>query len=218
MNSCIIRYILGYILKLEGAFLFLPCIVAVIYRETAGFSYLFVAVVCLVLGLFMTRKKPKNTVFYLKEGCVATALSWILMSVFGALPFCLTGEIPFFIDALFETVSGFTTTGSSILSDIEALSHCSLFWRSFTHWIGGMGILVFLLAIIPLSGGSHMNLMRAESPGPSVGKLVPKLRQTARLLYLIYVGMTIVQIILLLAGNMPLFIAIAIVAAAGICN
>lgn len=210
MNSCIIRYILGYILKLEGAFLFLPCIVAVIYRETEGFAYLFMAVVCLGLGFLMTRKKPKNTVFYLKEGCVATALSWILMSVFGALPFCLSGEIPFFIDALFENVSGFTTTGSSILSDIEALSHCSLFWRSFTHWIGGMGILVFLLAIIPLSEGSHMNLMRAESPGPSVGKLVPKLRQTARLLYLIYVGMTIVQIILLLAGNMPLFDSLTI--------
>ena len=181
-----------------------------IYRETEGFAYLFMAVVCLGLGFLMTRKKPKNTVFYLKEGCVATALSWILMSVFGALPFCLSGEIPFFIDALFETVSGFTTTGSSILSDIEALSHCSLFWRSFTHWIGGMGILVFLLAIIPLSEGSHMNLMRAESPGPSVGKLVPKLRQTARLLYLIYVGMTIVQIILLLAGNMPLFDSLTI--------
>lgn len=208
MNVKVIRYILGYILKLESLFLILPCIVAVIYRETTGFYYLFVLILCGLLGFLMSRKKPDSFVFYLKEGCIATALSWIVLSVFGGLPFWLSGEIPSFVDTLFETVSGFTTTGASILSDVEALSRCSLFWRSFTHWIGGMGVLVFLLAIVPLSGGSHINLMRAESPGPSVGKLVPKLRHTARILYLIYFSMTILEIIFLLAGHMSLFDAL----------
>lgn len=208
MNVKVIRYILGYVLKLEALFLILPCIVAVIYKETTGFYYLFVLILCGLLGFLMSRKKPDSFVFYLKEGCIATALSWIVLSLFGGLPFWLSGEIPSFVDTLFETVSGFTTTGASILSDVEALSRCSLFWRSFTHWIGGMGVLVFLLAIVPLSGGSHINLMRAESPGPSVGKLVPKLRHTARILYLIYLGMTILEVIFLLAGHMSLFDAL----------
>ena len=146
--------------------------------------------------------------FYLKEGCITTSLSWILLSFFGCLPFYLSKEIPSFTDALFETISGFTTTGASILNDVEALSHCALFWRSFTHWIGGMGVLVFLLAVIPLSGGSHINLMRAESPGPSVGKLVPKIRYTARILYVIYFAMTVLEVILLLFGGMPVFDAL----------
>ena len=176
MNSSIIRFVLGYVLKMEAVLMLLPCIVAVLYREQTGFAYLLVAAVSMAFGTLMTIKKPKSHVFYLKEGCVATALSWIFLSFFGALPFWISGEIPSLIDALFETVSGFTTTGSSILADVEALSHCALFWRSFTHWIGGMGVLVFLLAVIPLSGGSHINLMRAESPGPSVGKLVPKIK------------------------------------------
>ncbi len=208
MNSSIIRYILGYVLKMEGVLLLLPCLVAFIYRETVGSSYMIVAGICLILGSVMTYKKPKSNVFYLKEGCVATALSWIVLSFFGCLPFYISGEIPSFTDALFETISGFSTTGASILSDVEALSHCALFWRSFTHWIGGMGVLVFLLAVVPMSGGSHINLMRAESPGPSVGKLVPKVRYTARILYLIYLGMTILQILLLLIGKMPLFDAV----------
>lgn len=205
MNGSIIRYILGYVIKIEAALLLLPCFVSLIYREQEGVYYLIVACICALLGSAVTRKKPTNTVFYLKEGCIATALSWILLSVFGSLPFFLTGEIPSFTNALFETVSGFTTTGASILDNVEALSYCSLFWRSFTHWIGGMGVLVFLLAILPMAGGSHMNLMRAESPGPSVGKLVPKVASTARILYLIYIGLTILEIILLLAGGMPLF-------------
>lgn len=208
MNSSIIRFILGYVLKTEAVLLLLPCFIALIYSEKEGLWYLPVAALCLLLGLLMTRRKPLNSVFYLKEGCIATSLSWILLSFFGCLPFCLTGEIPSFTDALFETISGFTTTGASILSDVEALSHCSLFWRSFTHWIGGMGVLVFLLAIVPLSGGSNINLMRAESPGPSVGKLVPKVKYTARILYLIYFGMTVLETILLLLGKMPLFDAI----------
>ena len=127
------------------------------------------------------------------------------MSIFGALPFVINRDIPSFTDALFETISGFTTTGASILSNVEALSHCSLFWRSFTHWIGGMGVFVFLLAILPLTGGYNMHLMRAESPGPSVGKFVPKVRETAKILYAIYIVMTLVEIILLLFAGMPLF-------------
>ncbi len=208
MNSSIIRFILGYVLKIEAILMLLPCLVAVIYQEKEGLYFLLVAFLCGFLGWLMTRKKPDNYVFYLKEGCVSTALSWIFLSFFGCLPFWFSREIPSFTDALFETVSGFTTTGASILSDVEALSHCITFWRSFTHWIGGMGVLVFLLAIIPLSGGSHINLMRAESPGPSVGKLVPKVKYTARILYLIYFGMTILEMILLIAGKMPVFDAI----------
>ena len=208
MNSSIIRYILGYVLKMEAILMLLPCLVAVIYQEREGFYYLAVALLCGLCGQLMAHKKPASFVFYLKEGCISTALSWIFLSFFGCLPFWFSKEIPSFTDALFETISGFTTTGASILSDVEALSHCALFWRSFPHWIGGMGVLVFLLAIIPLSGGSHINLMRAESPGPSVGKLVPKVKYTARILYMIYLGMTILEVILLLLGKMPFFDAL----------
>lgn len=205
MNGSMIRYILGTILKTEAVLLLLPCIVALAYGEKEGFAYVLVAIICIISGLVISIKKPANTVFYLKEGCVATSLSWILLSLFGCFPFLITGEIPSFTDAVFETVSGFSTTGASILPDVEALSYTSLFWRSFTHWTGGMGVLVFILAVIPMSGGSHINLMRAESPGPSVGKLVPKIKSTARILYLIYLGMTLLEILLLLAGGMPLF-------------
>lgn len=210
MNRQMIRYILGQVLRIEGILMLLPCVVAVIYREKEGYVILGVAALCFFLGTAATIRKPESQVFYLKEGCVATALSWIVMSVFGCLPFYLTGAIPSFVDAMFETISGFTTTGSSILTDVEALAMSLNFWRCFTHWIGGMGVLVFLLAVIPLSGGSHINLMRAESPGPSVGKLVPKIRYTARILYIIYVGMTLVQIVLLLIGHMPLYDALTI--------
>ncbi len=209
MNRSIIRYILGSVLKVEAAFMLLPCIVALCYMEKEGFVYLGVGIVTFLLGMLMTHKKANSSVFYLKEGCVATALSWIFMSFFGCIPFILTGEIPSLIDALFETVSGFTTTGASILSDVEAISHCTLMWRSFTHWLGGMGVLVFLLAIIPLGGGSRINLMRAESPGPSVGKLVPKVKHTAQILYIIYITLTVVQIIFLCIGKMPLFDSLA---------
>ena len=208
MNTSMIRYILGQILRLQSVFLLLPSITAVIYKEDTLISYITVAFSCFVLGSVMTWKKPDDTVFYLKEGCVATALSWIVLSLSGSIPFILTGEIPHFTDALFETVSGFTTTGSSILSDVEALSYSSLMWRSFTHWIGGMGVLVFLLAVIPMSGGSNINLMKAESPGPSVGKLVPKIRSTARILYMIYIGLCVIMLVMLLLGKMPLFDAL----------
>ncbi len=210
MNSSMVRYILGNVIKLEGLFLLLPCSIAIIYQEQEGLVYMGMAAACILLGMLLAWKKPENTVFYLKEGCIATSFSWIILSLLGSLPFMITGEIPDFTDAMFETVSGFTTTGSSILSDVEILCHCSLFWRSFTHWIGGMGVLVFLLAVVPMGGGSNMNLMRAESPGPSVGKLVPKMRHTARILYLIYLGMTIIEFILLLLVKMPWFDALCI--------
>jgi len=203
MNSSIIRYILGQVLKVFAILLLLPCIVAIVYREKEGLAFLGIALLCAIIGILMTIKKPKDNVFYLKEGCVTTALCWLIISFFGSLPFFITGEIPSLTDALFETISGFTTTGASILSDPEALSNCSMFWRCFTHWIGGMGVLVFILAIVPLSGGSNMNLMRAESPGPSVGKLVPKIKHTARLLYGIYIFLTLLQFVLLLIGKMP---------------
>lgn len=208
MNSSIIRNILGYVLIILGVLLLIPAFVAVIYREKEVFSFLIVAGISIVIGILMVIKKAKNSVFYLKEGCVTTALSWIVISVVGCLPFIISGTIPTFIDALFETVSGFTTTGATILNDVEVLPKSMLFWRSFTHWIGGMGVLVFMLAILPLAGGSNMNLMKAESPGPSVGKLVPKIRYTARLLYYIYFGLTALQFILLVAGRMPVFDAV----------
>ena len=210
MNTSIIRYILGHIIKLETLFLLLPCFVALIYQEKQGFMYLAVAAVCYCLGSLLASKKAKDTVFYLKEGCITTVLCWTALSFFGALPFVFTKEIPHFPNAIFETVSGFTTTGATILNDVEALSHTSLFWRSFTHWIGGMGVLVFLLAVVPMSGASHFNLMRAESPGPSVGKLVPKLRHTARILYLIYIALTLLQFVSLLCAKMPCFDALCI--------
>lgn len=209
MNTSMIRYILGNILKLQALFLLLPSVTALVYKEDTFVPYITVAFSCLAVGFMMTLKKPVDSVFYLKEGCVATALSWIVLSISGAFPFVLTGEIPHFIDALFEMVSGFTTTGSSVLANVEALSHSSLLWRSFSNWIGGMGVLVFLLAVIPMSGGSNINLMKAESPGPSVGKLVPKIRSTARILYLIYIGMTILVFLLLLFGDMSAFDALA---------
>jgi trk system potassium uptake protein TrkH len=195
-------------MKMEAFLMLLPCIVAIIYGDEEGFAYLISLLICGALGFISTLKKPTNTIFYLKEGCVATALSWIILSFFGGLPFMISGEIPSFSNAMFESVSGFTTTGASILNNVEALSHCTLFWRSFTHWIGGMGVLVFLLAVIPLSGGSNINLMRAESPGPSVGKLVPKIRYTARLLYIIYFALTFAEMVLLLIGKMPVFDAL----------
>ncbi|MBQ3904513.1 MAG: TrkH family potassium uptake protein [Eubacterium sp.] len=203
MNLSIIRRILGYVLILEAALLLLPTLVGFIYGEKEFRAYLIVSAICVVCGGALGIKKPKNTVYYLKEGCVATALSWIVLSVFGCIPFMITREIPNFIDALFETVSGFTTTGASVVSNVEGLATCTLFWRSFTHWIGGMGILVFIMAVVPLSGGgSNINLLRAESPGPSVSKLVPKMRETARYLYVIYIVFTLLEALLLKLGGM----------------
>ena len=187
MNRSIVIYVLGYILKTEGVLMSLPCLIALIYREKEGWAYFIVAMISILLGQLMSMRKPKDYVIYLKEGCVATSLSWILMGVVGAIPFMITGEIPSFINALFEMVSGFTTTGASILSDVEAVSRCSTTWRCFSHWIGGMGILVFILIFIPESDdGSALHLLKAESPGPQVGKMTSKLKITTRILYLIY--------------------------------
>ena len=210
MNGAMISYILGQVLRLEGLLMLPSFFVGLIYGERQGWVYLLMGIVTLVCGTLMSLKKPKNTMIYLKEGCVSTALCWIILSAFGAVPFVLTGEIPRFIDAMFETVSGFTTTGSSILTDVEAMRHPSLFWRSFTHWIGGMGVLVFLLAVLPMAGGSQFQLMKAESPGPSVGKLVPKVGATARILYIIYLALTVATIVLLLLGGMDPFDAVTI--------
>lgn len=205
MNYRIITYIVGWVFNLQAIFMVLPILTAVIYGEKDIFAFFTAIIICLGIGLPLTRKKPSNKVFYIKDGCVAVALSWVVLSITGAIPFVLSGSIPHPIDAIFETVSGFTTTGASILAEVESLSKSILFWRSFTHWIGGMGVLVFLLSLLPLAGGYHMNLMRAESPGPSVSKLVPKVQSTAKILYGIYLGMTVLQIIFLLLGGVPLF-------------
>ena len=210
MNTSVIRYLLGYILKLEGFLLLLPCIVAGIYYEKSGIYFLIVALISIAIGFIFSAKKPRDFTFYLKEGCATTALGWVVLSIFGCLPFYISGEIPSFTDALFETISGFTTTGASILPEVESLSYCMNFWRCFTHWIGGMGVLVFLLSVLPMVGGSHMNLMKAESPGPIVSRLVPKVQMTAKLLYQIYLGMTILEAVILILGKMPIFDAITI--------
>lgn len=205
MNRRMIIYMLGWIMNIEALLLMLPAATALIYGEPILVCYLGVAAVCAVLGFFCTRKKPRNIIFFAKEGFVTVSLGWLVLSFFGCMPFVISGEIPHFIDAMFEIVSGFTTTGSSILTEVEKLSKASLMWRSFSHWIGGMGILVFILAVLPMTGDYNMHIMRAESPGPSVSKLVPKIHITAKLLYTIYMAMTVIMVFLLLAGNMPLF-------------
>ena len=199
-----IAYIIGRILLTEAALLVLPLLVTLLYGE----SPVPFLVPILLLGLCggaMGWKKPKSTALYARDGLAVVALAWICMSLFGALPFVLSGDIPNYVDAFFETVSGFTTTGSSILTEIEPLSRGGLFWRSFTHWVGGMGVLVFVMAILPMNDGHGMHLMRAEVPGPTVGKLVSRMSDTAKILYGIYLTMTVVEIVLLLAGGMPLY-------------
>jgi len=210
MNGSIIRYIIGWVLNIEAVFLTLPCIVAVIYQEKSGFAFLITLAVSGLLGFILTRKKPDNITLYTKEGFVTVALCWIVLSIVGAVPFYISGEIPSIINALFENVSGFTTTGATILNDVESLSYCMLFWRSFTLWIGGMGVLVFVLTVLPVTGGHNIHLLRAESPGHSVGKLVPRVRSTAMILYKIYIVLTIIQIIFLLSGGVNLFDSLTI--------
>lgn len=210
MNYSIILYILGCLLKFESAFLLLPAIVGMLYRENAVYAYLGTSALCFVLGFLLSHKKPAAKNLFIREGFVTVAASWVIMSIFGAVPFVLAGDIPSYVDALFETISGFTTTGSSILSDVEALSRAGLFWRSFSHWIGGMGVFVFIMAILPLMGGSTMNLMKAESTGPSISKLVPHVKDTAKILYGLYIGLTLLEIFILWILQMPLFDAFTI--------
>ncbi len=210
MNYSMLLYFLGWILNFEALFLLVPAITALIYQEQAGFAFLITIGICLLIGIILTFKKPKNKTIYAREGFVIASLSWIVLSLFGSLPFLISGCIPSFVDALFETVSGFTTTGSSIITDVEVLPKCILMWRSFTHWIGGMGVLVFIMAFLPLSGAQNMNVMRAESPGPSVTKLVPRVKNTALLLYAMYFAMTVVMFIFLIAGGNSIFESINI--------
>lgn len=205
MNYRVIFYTLGCVINIEALCMGLSLICAAIYKESQIWTFAICIAVCLLFGILLSFKQPKNKTIYSKEGFIIVALSWVVISIFGALPFVLSGYIPNFIDAFFETVSGFTTTGASILTDVEVLPKSLLFWRSFTHWIGGMGVLVFLVALLPLSGGSNMYLVRAESPGPSVTKLVPKVRSTAKILYGVYLLLTVIQVILLLFGGLNLF-------------
>ena len=210
MNFSIIRYILFRVLEFAAVFLTLPCLVALIYREKAGFAFAVVMIACFLVAEIGKQWKPKSNVFYAREGFVTVSLTWILLSLVSALPFYLSREIPGFTDALFESISGLTTTGGSILPDVEKLSKCVQFWRLFTHWIGGMGVLVLVIAVLPLSGGYNMHLMRAESPGPTVGKLVPRVQTTAKILYAIYIGITLLQMIVLKAAGMSVYDSIVL--------
>lgn len=208
MNYSMIIYILSFVLKFEGMFLLLPAVTGLIYGEMSSGWYFLTAGISALLGVVLGYKKPKSMMLYTREGFVSVALSWLVMSLVGALPMTLCGDIPFYIDSLFEMISGFTTTGASICPDVEVLAHCTLMWRSFSHWIGGMGVFVFIMAILPMVGGSTMNLMKAESPGPSVSKLVPHVKDTAKILYGLYIGITVTEIVLLLIFGMPLFDAL----------
>ena len=199
MNRKVIFYIVGWILKFESFFLLLPTLTGLFYQEYRDSAiYIGVSILCFLFGQLLTKLGSRDGQIYVREGFASVSIGWAVMSIFGALPFVLTGDIPSYTDALFETISGLTTTGASILTNVEALSYTNLLWRSFTHWIGGMGVFVFVMAILPMMGGSTMNLMKAESPGPSVGKLVPRVKNTAKILYSIYLVMTICQIVILL--------------------
>ena len=205
MNRKMIKYILGKMLGAEAVLLLLPALVGAIYSERSSIYFVITAVALIFIYLLVGRKKPEVTTIYAKEGLGIVASAWILWSVFGAFPFFLSGSIPNYMDAFFETVSGFTTTGSSILKDVEALPQCMLFWRSFTHWVGGMGVLVFVMVLTTLDKKNSMHLMRAEVPGPEKDKLLPKSRSTAQLLYGMYFVLTLLEIVLLLLGGMNLF-------------
>ncbi len=205
MNFRMIGYTVGLVLLCTAGLMLLPLIVAVLYEGPDVSAFVASIICCTVAGMVLALLRPKNTRIFAREGFLIVALSWVMLSAFGALPFVFSGYIPNYINAFFESVSGFTTTGASILTEIESLPHGILFWRSFTHWIGGMGVLVFIMAIMPLSGGRSMHVMRAEVPGPVVSKLVPQIRNTALILYGIYIVLTIIETVLLLVSGLPLF-------------
>lgn len=206
MNYRMVFYTLGRVALAIAALLILPLFVSVYFKEDAFFSFVYTIIFATVLGFSLTFfLKPKRMAIGAREGFAIVGLVWIVMSLIGCLPFYISGEIPSFVDALFETVSGFTTTGASILTDVESMSQSLLFWRSFTHWIGGMGVLVFVVALLPNVADRSIHILRAEMTGPVVGKLVPRAKTTARILYVIYIAFTILLIGLLLAGKMPLF-------------
>ena len=204
MNYSIIRYMLGKVFFLMGIFLLLPAFISVIYKETEGWYFFICAVVCILLGWLLS-KKPKDNTFYAREGFLVVASSWVLISLIGAVPIFVSGEFKSYTDALFEIVSGFTTTGASVCNNVEALSHSTLLWRSFSHWLGGMGVLVFLLAFLPMTGGQTLYFMKAESPGPSVGKQVPRMQKTAAFLYTTYGILTIAEFVALVIAKMGVF-------------
>ena len=208
MNYRMIKNIIGWILIFEAIFMPVPLVTAIIYRETAVWAFVISILICAFIGGIMILGKPRDTTLYSREGYVIVALSWITLSIFGALPFYISGAVPSLTDALFETVSGFTTTGASVISDVEALPKSVLMWRSFSHWVGGMGVLVFIMAFVSLSGGQNMHIMKAESPGPSVSKLVPRVKNTATILYAIYFLLTLMQFIILLFAGMNVFDAV----------
>ncbi len=208
MNFQMIRYTVGWLLIFETAFFVLPLICAAIYGETAASAFIFSMLITAALGGLLVIKKPTNRSFFSKDGFVLVSLSWIVLSLFGALPFMFSGVTTSYVDAVFETMSGFTTTGATIFTEVEWLPKCILLWRSFTHWIGGMGVLVFIMAFLPLSGGQNMHIMRAESTGPAVSKLVPKMKNTALILYGIYFALTVIQFIVLLISGMNFFEAL----------
>ena len=209
MNYRMIKYTLGWLMLFEAGFFLVPMITAVVYGEWQSLvAFGISALICLGLGLLCVWKKPEKTGIFAREGFVIVSLSWILLSIFGAIPFMLSGATTNFFDALFETASGFTTTGSSIFREVESLPHAILMWRSFTHWVGGMGVLVFIMVFLPLGGGQNMHIMLAESTGADVSKLVPKVKQTAVILYSIYLGLTVLLFIALLISEMPVFEAI----------
>ncbi len=212
MNYSIIKFIIGWVIKVEGVFMLLPAIVSLYYMEIKNFVvFLICASICIILGYLLSYNKPNNTQFYAREGYVTVTLSWLIISIVGAVPFVVTKEIPEIINALFETVSGFTTTGASIVENVDSLSRGILFWRSFSHWIGGMGVLVFLLILLPAMGGQSIYLIKAESTGASVGKLVPKTKKTAFYLYSIYLFMSALMFFLLFLSGMKAFDAICVV-------
>ncbi len=206
MNRRMVVYMVGQIVKLEAAVLLLPALVALLYGEKCLWALLATAAIALAVGFALTLiGRPRSTVIYAREGFVIAGLSWLVLSAVGALPFVISGEIPQYVDAFFETVSGFTTTGASILTDVEAMSRGLLFWRSFTHWIGGMGVLVLIMALVPSVSGRNMHVLRAEMPGPVVGKLMPRIRDTAKILYIIYLAITAAVAVLLMCGGMDWF-------------
>lgn len=207
MNYKLLGKLLGSVLLIEAVLMLLPLAVGAIYRENI-LPFLYTVGIITAVSLPLTLIKPENNRMYAKEGFVLVGSAWICLSLFGALPFVFSGGIPNYIDALFETISGFTTTGATILTNIEILPRGILFWRSFTHWIGGMGILVFMLALLPGLGGNAVHIMRAEVPGPKKDKLVPKTKQTALILYGIYILLTLIQTVALLIAKMPLYDAV----------
>ncbi|MBR6580813.1 MAG: TrkH family potassium uptake protein, partial [Ruminococcus sp.] len=209
MNYRMIIYIMGQILRIVGLCMLLPILVGIIYSEShVAVTFGIPALITLVISFIFTIKKPKNRSVYSMEGFVSVAASWITMSAIGALPFVISGEIPNYIDALFETVSGFTTTGSTILGDVEHMSRSCMFWRAFTHWLGGMGVLMFVLAVMNSNDVRTMHMMRAECAGPNVGRLVSKSSFSARILYVIYIALTLAEVIVLVILKMPLYDAI----------